>query len=357
MPNEPKTSRSIERPHLLIVRFSSYGDIVQAMGVPEAFASAHPGARVTWLVRDDFRGLLEGHPRIDEVVAFPRRAGLLGLIRTSWQLASRGFTHVYDAHNNVRSHLALMVFRAARLVGRARSFAFVRRSKQRWRRFLFFRFRMKTLPMPFRGSDSFHAPLASWGLGSRVPAGTHFHPSERRLPDAVEVDLERLEGRPLIVLAPSAAWEMKRWPVEHWKSLIAALPDLGFALVGGPGESFIEDIARSAPNRTVNLAGRLSLAESASLLLRAQAVVANDTGLLHVADQMERPALALIGPTAFGYPSHSTSKTIEIDLYCKPCSKDGRGRCVNDLYKRCLVEISPERVAKNLGRLLAESRP
>ena len=106
----------------------------------------------------------------------------------------------------------------------------------------------------------------------------------------------------------------------------------------------------------MNLAGKVSLVETSRVIERASLVVSNDTGSLQVADQMERPTIALIGPTAFGYPSHATSIYLENPLWCQPCSKDGRGGCVNDLYKRCLVELAPERVAAKAIAMLSGVR-
>jgi len=94
--------------------------------------------------------------------------------------------------------------------------------------------------------------------------------------------------------------------------------------------------------------------QSAVVINLSDLIIANDTGLLHVADQMAKPTIALIGPTAFGYPSHPGSTTLEIELPCKPCSKDGRGRCVNTVYQKCLVELTPERVARVAHEKLAE---
>jgi ADP-heptose:LPS heptosyltransferase len=332
---------------LLIIRFSSFGDLIQASGVPEAFCQAHPGAEIDWLARADFADLLDSHPKINRVISFPRSQGIGGLLRLAWKLAEpNSYTHVYDAHNNVRSFVVLAVFflrSAFGLLSGDRPPQFARRPKSRLKRWLFFRLRLRTFPMPFRGAESFHRPLSKWGIPPSVPAGPQFRTTAQLPPEVFEV-IERLP-RPLIAAAPSAAWEMKRWPLEHWKKLIGLLPEAGFALLGGPEDAFLEELAAEAPGRVANLAGRLSLAQSASLLQLANLVIANDTGILHVADQMERPTLALIGPTAFGYPSHKTSEALEIELPCKPCSKDGRGGCSNSIYQRCLVELSPERVA------------
>jgi heptosyltransferase-2 len=342
---------------LLIIRFSSFGDIIQATGVPQAFRLRFPQARVDWLVRSDFLNLLSSHPAIDEVLAFDKQEGLGGLIRYAWKLGDRGYTHVYDAHSNLRSRVVTLVLRfrsiLQQLTGRDGSYQFAKRSKQRLRRLLFFRFGMKTLPQPYRGAKSFHEPLKIWGLDGDVPQGPQFF-TDTNIPENVMAELEHLP-RPWVALAPSAAWEMKRWPLDHWRELIRSYSGASFLLLGGKEDVFLEDLKREAPDRCANLAGRLKLSESSALLKLADLVIANDTGLLHVADQMERPTIALIGPTAFGYPSHPTSRTLEVELPCKPCSKDGRGGCVNSLYKRCLVEIEPARVIIT-ARSLLETR-
>ena len=337
---------------LLVIRFSSFGDIIQASSVPASFRKIFPEAEVDWLIRSDFKDLLQQHPIISQVIPFDRKAGLTGLFKLARELAATGqYTHIYDAHNNLRSRLFTLTYFLTAMMGRQRRFHFARRPKDRLRRWLFFQFRLPVLPRPFRGAESFHRPLAKWGIEPEVPQGPQYW-GQSSLPPSVLRDL-RLLPRPLIIAAPSAAWAMKRWPVEHWKKLLSLMPHAGFVFLGGPEDLFISEITALAPERTMNLAGRLNLAQSVSALPFADLVIANDTGLLHAADQMERPTLALIGPTAFGYPSHRTSEVLEIELNCKPCSKDGRGKCVNTLYQRCLVELTPEHVAEQAQKLLA----
>ena len=349
---------------LLLIRFSSFGDIVQAVAVPQAFKNAYPNSKVDWFAREDFVSLLKNQPAIDTVIPHARKAGLKGLISQSWKLARSGrYTHVYDAHANVRSRVVLLIFWIASFLGLFTGQTppkLAARSKDRVRRFLFFKFRLKTLPQPFKGAESFHRPLVKWGLSPHVPDGKQFHlRSDLKLPESVEADLQNLRASSpnnlVIACAPSAAWEMKRWPIEYWKKLMTLLPEASFVYLGGPEDKFIEELISAAPERSLNLAGKLSLDQSSEILSRTDLVIANDTGLLHVADQMERPTLALIGPTAFGYPSHRASKTLEVKLWCQPCSKDGRGGCKNDLYKRCLIELTPERVAEEALRLRGET--
>jgi heptosyltransferase-2 len=233
---------------------------------------------------------------------------------------------------------------------------FARRPKNRVKRWLLFRLRLAFLPQPFRGAVSFLEPMAKWGVASwPLPAGPHVFPAGGNPTDPVESELDALG--PFIALAPSAAWEMKRWPPEHWRRLIALLPEARFALLGGPGDGFCEAIRAVAPERVLNLAGRLDLQGSLRAIARSSLTIANDTGLLHASDLMGQATLAIVGPTAFGYPSGPRSEALEIELPCKPCTKDGRGRCRNSLYKRCLLELAPERVAEAARRALAARPP
>lgn len=349
--SEPREFSNSPAVRLLIIRFSSFGDIVQACPVPAAFLNKYPDAQIDWLTREDFASLLAAHPHLNRTYSFHRKNGLKGLIQMAWELGGAGYTHLYDAHCNLRSRVFSFVFRL-----RSSSTKFLRRPKERWKRWLFFKLKIRSsLPQPYRGSDSFLWPLKAWGVETTQPPGPQFW-SKKALPPAIQSELDGLP-KPWVIAAPSAAWEMKRWPRNHWKKLIQELKTT-VILLGGPDDHFVQEIADAAPERSLNLAGRLKLEESTTLIQFADLVISGDTGLLHVADLMERPTIALIGPTAFGYPSRENSRVLEVpnsSLPCKPCSKDGRGKCRADIYKKCLVMISPETVARKAHEILGPS--
>lgn len=351
--------------HLLIIRFSSFGDIVQSIGVPKAFRNKFSNAKVDWLTREDFSELLTRHPEIHHVISFSRKKGFIELIRLAIELSTAHYTHIYDAHNNLRSHILVSVLKFCYLIRHLesaikknsdwRSPLFIRRPKNRIKRLLYFKFRLPTLPRHYRGANSFHEPLVPWGLEPIVPSGRQLF-VDPSLPHSVE-NLLSSESKPIVAFAPSAAWAMKRWPVSHWQELVRLLPEFSIFLLGGPEDDFLKEIAAIAPERVRNLAGQLTFNESCAFVARVPLLVANDTGLLHVADQMETPVIGLIGPTAFGYPTHATSLFLETPLYCQPCSKDGRGRCRNNIYQKCLVDILPKKVAKKIKLILLPISP
>ena len=321
------------------------------MGTPSVFMKAYPNAKVDWLVRADLASLLQAHPSITTIHSFDRKQGLSGLVRFVWMLSGLGYTHLYDAHNNVRSTITRLLFNIFSLMKFRLPPTTIVRSKERIKRALLFKFRWNLLPQPFRGVASFHKPLEKWVGDSRISPPQFFvAPLAKTKIASMQLPKE------FISLVPSAAWEMKRWPVDHWKNLISKMPDRNFIILGGPDDSFCEEIRLVAPDRVTNLAGKLSLQESSAIVEQSQLVISNDTGLLHVSDQLGVPTLALIGPTAFGYPYHPNSAVAEINLWCKPCSKDGRGKCINDLYKRCLVDLTVEAVASQAESLMKVSR-
>lgn len=346
-----KSAERHQRAQLLIVRFSSFGDILQATAVPRSFRNAFAGAEVDWLVRSDFASLLETDPDLRRVIAFDRVNGPIGLLGLAWSLGGAGYTHVYDAHNNLRSRLVCWTIRVRALLSSPRSrISFARRPKSRLKRWLLFRLRLSLLPRPFRGAMSFLEPLKPWGIETKLPLGPHVFPASLADPE--------LEAWPeFVALAPSAAWETKRWPPERWIELIHALPEARFVVLGGPEDGFCADLAAAAPERVLNLAGQRNLQGSLNAIARSRLLVSADTGLLHAADMMGRPAIALIGPTAFGYPSGATSETIEIELPCKPCSKDGRDPCRNAVDRLCMWEIKTSVVAQAVQRRLFKVEP
>lgn len=324
---------------VLIIRFSSFGDIVQCSAVVESIRQRYNEAHIDWVTRSDFDYLVKLNHDVNKVWSFDKKLGLAGLINLALQLRAEKYDHVYDAHNNLRSKLIALIMRTR--IFNAPSW--LTRSKDRLKRVLLFTFRINTFPWPFKGIHSFLAPLKKWNIES--------HYDQKLVawdftPQAAEKTKVYLKTRKTIVLVPSAAWEMKRWPLGHWKKLIEIMPHHNFVVLGGRDDLFCEELKIISPERVENLAGKLSLVESCALIKNSELVISADTGLLHVADVLGVKALSLMGPTAFGFTTGPQIKTLGVDLPCRPCTKDGRGHCSQDVYQKCMVDITPALVAQ-----------
>jgi len=322
---------------ILIIRFSSFGDIVQNMSVITPLAKKYPNAEIHWLTKREFSDLLSSEKRISKILEFEKEKGLFGLIRLALSLAAQKYDVVYDAHNNLRSKIVSIILRFF-----GSGHLFISRPKDRIKRILLFHFGINKFTWPFKGMLSYLLPLRAIKIeeNSRLAQDWSF---TKEVDDKITELIPSFNKK--IILAPSAAHEMKRWPIEHWKKLVLLLPDFHFILLGGPQDDFCEEIALVDHGRVQNLAGKLSLVESCKVISRGDFFISGDTGLLHVADILCRAGVALIGPSAFGFPSCQEIETLTLPLDCRPCSKDGSGACTNSIYQRCMVEILPEVVA------------
>jgi ADP-heptose:LPS heptosyltransferase len=165
------------------------------------------------------------------------------------------------------------------------------------------------------------------------------------------------EGPARIGLIPSAQWEGKRWAPEKFaelaQKLVAETP-YQLILFGGPEDSFCQQIANGLPShRLVNTQGKLSILESSALLRHCSLVVANDTGLMHVADALGIPSVLIFGPTSRELgclPHHPLTRVVENTLWCRPCSKIGQAPCIRS-KRWCLERTSAERVYDETLRL------
>ncbi len=326
---------------ILIIRFSSIGDIIQCMSVTGGFKNHHPNCEVHWIIRKDLASLLKIDPRIDKLIEFDKKKGIVGLIKLAFRLKQEGYSHIYDAHSNIRSNVLKIILC---------SFGFnsklITRRKSRFKRMLLFNFRINLLPKPFRAFKSFRDPLKKWNI-------TNFFTDNNNwvFPEETEKKCsELLNNQPskTITLVPSAAWELKRWPINYWQKVVELLHDFHFNIIAGPNDNFCQEIANVDKSRVFNLAGKTSLLESFCITSKSKYVISGDTGFLHAADLFNVPGCAIIGPTAFGYPTGEKMKIFEMNLPCQPCSKHGNTKCKLKEIKKCLVDITPEQIVQEI---------
>lgn len=142
---------------------------------------------------------------------------------------------------------------------------------------------------------------------------------------------------PILAIAPGAEYgPAKRWPRRHFAAVAAAQRDHGWR-VWLFGSAADREIAAGIPCDQ-NLTGRTSLDQAVALLGLADAVLSNDSGLMHVAAALGRPQVALFGPsdpTRTG-PRNPAAKLLRLGLDCSPCNKRicplGHHRCLEDLH-------------------------
>ncbi len=334
---------------ILIIRFSSFGDIVQSLSCLPLFKEKYPDSEIDFLTRQEFAELLEINPLINKVLKIDRQLGFWDLLKMIFKLRSENYNIIYDSHRSLRSfflRLIMLGVGPAILPDLFVSPHFLTRSKERIKRILLFNFRINLFPLPYLGMVSYMKPLNILGVNHKlIPQKWNFNSSIKNKLNLLLGDAYNQIGQ-MICLAPSAAWEMKRWPLGHFEKLIQLLPQHKFLVLGGKEDLFCMKLKEIAPTRVHDLIGKLSLIESCFVVAHCKVLVSADTGLLHVADLFGQKGIALIGPTAFGHTTGDWIKEMSVELPCRPCTKDGRGKCSQKVYQKCMVDILPEQVAK-----------
>ena len=146
-------------------------------------------------------------------------------------------------------------------------------------------------------------------------------------------------------LAPGAEYgPAKRWPSRHWSGLADrfAAQGLQAVVLGSAREQLLAEAICSKSNSAINLAGKTDLADVVDLAAGCRIVVANDSGLMHVAAAAGRPVVALYGSTSpeDTPPLSASARSLFLGLSCSPCRK----RVCPLGHHDCLEKLTIDRV-------------
>ena len=313
---------------ILVLRFSSIGDIVLTTPVVRALAQQVPGAEVHFATKPGYRSLLDANPHIAKVHALG--SSLRELVH---ELRAEKFDYIVDLHNNLRTRLIKL-----QLGVQSSSF-----DKLNWQKWLLVNFKIDRLPR-VHIVQRYLAAGASLGIKDDGLGLDYF------IPPGQEVNLATLPAPfagGYVAVAIGAQHATKRLPLEQLVQLCQRLAPRPVMLLGGPEDAPMSEAimkavtAISGYSPIENGCGRYSLHQSASLLHQASFVVSHDTGLMHIAAAFGKEIFSVWGNTvpAFGmYPFRTEFKTLEVQgLSCRPCSKIGFDKCPQGHF-RCMRE-------------------
>jgi len=344
---------------ILVVRLSSRGDVVFATAMIPALRRSFPTARITWVVEEESRGVVEGHPRLDRVVVLPRTTIRRAIARGRLVEARRAVGSFLRDLRSERYDLALDV------QGILRSGLVTRLSGAR---------RRIGLGSKEGSGVLMHDVVASTGHGHTRVCSEYYHlatelglavpefPMDVSAPREALGSAERhlreagLESNRFVVLVPFTTRPQKHWFEERWSALAERVADrfvLPSVVLGSPDDRDAMDRIRSGSTATLyDFVGTTSLAEAAAVVARAAAVVGVDTGLTHMAIAARRPTVALFGSTLpYLDTPESVSRILHHEIDCSPCRKNPT--CGGEWT--CMRALDVMRVEAALGEVLAES--
>ena len=314
---------------ILIVKPSSFGDIVQSLPVASGLRRGKPDATIHWLVFDAYEPLLRGHPAIDKLVLLPKRflrpGGWIRLRRWIERLREEKYDLVLDLQGLFRSGLLTWLTGAPARLGLATA---------REGSTLFYTETILEPPPP--AQEKYLEFLRHLGIRPDPHAFGLTPPP---------LDVPHLEKGKYVVLHPYSRWRTKLWPWRYYQEVAAILPETKFVVVGeGPWFPLF------APN-VVDLRGRLPIPKLMAVLANAAAVVSTDSGPAHLAAALGTPTLALFGATDWR-KTRPIGRRVTVERFPAPCSPCLKRVCPQKIPMLCMSEITPTHVVRYLTNLL-----
>jgi len=321
---------------ILLIRFSSIGDIVLTTPVIRCLRSQYPEAELHVLTKPSYRSIYASNPNIDKV--FELTANIKEVIA---RLREEHYDFIVDLHKNWRSLRVRMALHRP-----SASFP-----KLDFKKFLYTKLKIGKLPPVhivdryFKAVEKLGVQNDGQGLDFFINEGDEMHYED--LPEAFR------DGFVAVVIGGQHA--TKILPVDKVVEVCEAL-DYPVILVGGP-----EDAARGERIKTKvgsyvgNSCGSLTVDQSASLLKLADAVLTNDTGMMHIAAALRKPIVSVWGNTVpeFGmYPylpqGMKPAAIVEYKgLKCRPCDKLGYDKCPKGHFN-CMNSLDGKEIAKKI---------
>ncbi|OGG95317.1 MAG: hypothetical protein A2527_07280 [Candidatus Lambdaproteobacteria bacterium RIFOXYD2_FULL_50_16] len=326
---------------ILIVRFSSLGDLILTTPFIREARHLFKEAKLDLLTAKEFSPLFAQNPHLNQILTYDRKAKeSLGPLAK--QIRAENYDLVFDLHRSPRSTL-LLALAFGPFSGKVK-----RVDKRSLKRNLLITFQLDLFPEVVSQRQACLKLLQPKVGKLRLADHTELFPSPEDF-EAVKpiINDPKVSGKPLIAIGPSASFPLKCWPKESYLELCLALEKLGFGVVLLGGSFDLEPAWIAARSQAVDASGRLSFLGTSALLANCKLSVSNDSAVVHFSEAVKTAVVALFGPTAaqFGFgPFLGNSMLLALDLPCRPCSRNGIGKCTNKENLACLKGIKPEMV-------------
>ena len=312
---------------ILVIRFSSIGDIVLTSPVLRCLKEQIEGLELHYLSKKSFEAVLSGNPHIDKLHFFEN-----SLSECITALKKEKFDHVIDLHHNLRTLLI-----KTSLGINSRSF-----DKLNWKKWLLVNFKKNILPTEHI-VDRYLQTIEFLGVKNDGKGLDYFLTNEYDLKNMLPQSHLNF-----ISVVIGAQHGTKRLPVDRLIELCNKI-DYPVVLLGGLEDAERgQKIALKAGKHVFNACGKFKLDQSAFLIKMSEKVISHDTGLMHIAAAFNKQILSIWGNTVpeFGmYPykvDHSSIFEVK-GLSCRPCSKIGHDTCPKGHFN-CMNSINLNKV-------------
>jgi len=310
---------------ILVIRFSSFGDIVLAYPFLSGLKKLYPDSEINFLVKEKFSPLLKMHPAVDKIINFKNES--VSELRKI--IGENNFDIIFDIHKNLRSFFST-VFRKPRVI---------RYKKNTFEQLILVAFKINLL-------KKFNPVFRNYLLAIEKVnnSGSPNFTTEKLL-----FDDKRLIEEPYVLIAPSSKHFSKTLPKEYFSDVISNFKNIKFVLVGDDSAcdknicSYLESISSNA----INYCGKTDFYMLANLIYNSNLVLCNDSGVLHLSEALNKKIIAFFGSTVreFGfYPQLDSTYIFENNnLHCRPCTHIGKDNCPKKHFK-CMRDFDSSKI-------------
>lgn len=321
---------------ILVIRLSSFGDILLTTPMLRSLRSKYPQAQIDYCVRSEYKEILEYNPHISEIIEYTKSESRIVEIKN--QISNAGYDVVIDLQHNLRSRNLLKGIPV-------KVYQF---NKQSLKKFLLVNFKLNMMrdlpPIPVRYAETLPGlELDDKGLEVGSPGDIR-----SELPDSGN----------LIAFCPGSRHYTKMWPHEYYTDLgeILTLRGYKIVLLGGKQDQGICRLIASGIQGAINLCNDNDMFKTIAHMKKCALVVANDSGLMHLACAAKVPVITVFGSTVkeFGFtPFQNPHEVVENSLAkCRPCSHFGRDKCPKKHFN-CMMKNTPAMLFQRITYFLS----
>lgn len=321
---------------ILIVRFSSIGDIVLTSPIIRGLKEQLTNVEVHYLTKNQFTSIVASNPRINKVFSIEKSVD-----EVISELKLENYDWVIDLHNNIRTKsLKSKLKKPSKTV-----------RKLNWKKWLLVKLKINQMPK-LHIVDRYFEAVNHLGVQNDGKECEFFIDSENEVDVKVDFGFETY-----LSVAIGAQFATKRLPTSKLIEILSSV-QIPIVLVGGKTDEDIalEICAAETIKTVVNACGNYNLQQSASIVKQSIHLLTHDTGMMHIASCFAIPMTTVWGNTVpdlgmFAYlPSGKASATVHevLGLSCRPCSKIGFQKCPKGHFK-CMEEQNVGEIVKTLN--------
>jgi len=319
---------------ILIVRFSSLGDIILTSPFVLNLKINFPDSAVYYLTKEKFKPLVATFDGVDEIITLKENISLGSYYKLLNELDGKNFDTVIDLHGNFRSWLA------ERMITANRKVQYPKRRLERVRIV-----RKKQIPRQWPHTIDLYNDCIKQ-LGGRVYARRPVIKAHYK--DKIN-SIDFAGDKKYVFVAPGAAHPNKQWGLDHFAEVALRLYEkLGYKIIwsvlsGDMGKSGIQE---KIPVRDFIELVDYPVEDLKDIIAGCRLTLANDSGLAHLSSSVATPVLAVFGPThpSLGFsPRGLHDRVVEVDEPCRPCSLHGKKPCYRE-ERFCFTRIDTDTV-------------